>query len=142
MKSAKMSEFSFIVLVGISVLFVALLMFRLFSSLRVSSFGTFLNEKWDLELQNFLIATILEWFQYLKIAFRSGSFIFSQIGSSLLYCWMARFWTLFEKKAFKTFAVPFSVLIIASFPIRFVLSLDLIFLDNTGLTIFQNVSLS
>ena len=86
MKSPNISEFSLIILVGISVFYVALLMFRLFSSLRISSFWTFLNEKWDLELQNFLIATMLGWFRYLTIAFRSGSFIFLQIGSSTLYC--------------------------------------------------------
>ena len=58
-----------------------------------------------------------------------------------LYCWMSRFWTIFEKKAFKTFAVPFSVLMISSFLIRVILWLDLIFFDNIGLTIFQNVLL-
>ena len=77
MKSPDISEFSLIILVRISVFYVALLMFRLFSSLRISSFWTVLNEKWGLELQNFLIATILGWFWYLTIAFRSGSFIFS-----------------------------------------------------------------
>ena len=41
MKSPKISEFSFIILVGISVFCVALLMFRLFSSLRISSFEHF-----------------------------------------------------------------------------------------------------
>ena len=107
MKSSNISEFSFIILVGISVFCVALLMLRLFSFLRISSFWTFLNEKWDLELQNFLIATMLGWFRYLAIAFRSASFIFSEIGSSTLYCWMSRFWTIFEKKAFKTSAVFF-----------------------------------
>ena len=86
MKSPDISEFSLIILVRISVFYVALLMFRLFSSLRISSFWTVLNEKWGLELQNFLIVTILRWFQYLTIAFRSGSFIFSQIESPTLYC--------------------------------------------------------
>ena len=117
-------EFSFTILVGKSVFFVALLMFKLFTSLRMSSFWTSLNEKWDLELQNFLIATILGWFRYLTIAIRSGSFIFSQIGSSQLYCWVSRFWIIFEKKAFKTFAALFSVLMISSFSIRINLSLD------------------
>ena len=99
-------------------------MFRLFNSLRIFSFWTSLNEKWDLELQNFLIATILGWFRYLTIAIRSGSFIFSQIGSSQLYCWVSRFWIIFEKKAFKTFAALFSVLMISSFSIRINFSLD------------------
>ena len=57
-KSPKISEFSFIILVAILVFRVALLMFMLFSSLRISSFWTFLNEKRDLELQNFLTVTI------------------------------------------------------------------------------------
>ena len=39
----KISEFFFIILVGISVFCVALLMFRLFSSLKISCFGTFLR---------------------------------------------------------------------------------------------------
>ena len=63
----KYQNFPFI-LVEISVFFVALLLFRLFSSLRISSFSTFLNKKWDLELQNFLIASILGWFRYPTIA--------------------------------------------------------------------------
>ena len=139
---SKNIEFTFIILVGISAFCVTLLIFRLFSYLRISSFWTFLNETWDLEIKNFLIATMLEWFRYLTKALRSGSLIFSQIGSSTLYCWMSRFWAIFEKKAFKTFAVPCSVLMISSFLIRVILSLDLIFLDNVGLTIFQNVLLS
>ena len=73
-KSPNMSKFSFLILVGISVFCVALSMFRLFSSLRISSFWTFLNEKWDLELKNFLIAIILGWFRYLTVAFISGSY--------------------------------------------------------------------
>ena len=87
MKSPNISEFSCVISVGKSVFCIAL-MFRLFSSLKISYLWTFLNEKWDLELQIFLIATILGWFRYLTIVFRSGSFIFSQIGSSALYCWM------------------------------------------------------
>ena len=110
-KSPKMSEFSFIILVEISVFCVALLMIRLFSSLRISSFRTFLNEKWDLELQNVLIATMLGWFRYPTTAFRSGPFIFSEIGSSTFYCWMSRFWTIFEKKTFKSFS-SFSIRVI------------------------------
>ena len=141
MKSPNISEFSCVISVGKSVFGIAL-MFRLFSSLKISYLWTFLNEKWDLELQIFLIATILGWFRYLTIVFRSGSFIFSQIGSSTLYCWMSRFWIIFEKTASKTFGGCFSVLMIASFSIRVILSLDLIFLDNIGLTIFQNVFLS
>ena len=65
MKSPNISEFSFIILVEILMFGVALLMFSLFSSLRISSFWIFLNEKWDLELQNFLISTMLGWFRYL-----------------------------------------------------------------------------
>ena len=38
MKSPNISEFSFIILVGISVFSIASLMFRLFNSLRISSF--------------------------------------------------------------------------------------------------------
>ena len=38
MKSPKTSEFSFLILVGISMICVALLRFRLFQSLRISSF--------------------------------------------------------------------------------------------------------
>ena len=49
-------------------------------------------------ITNFLIATILGWFRFLTIAFRSESIIFSEIGSSKLYCGMSRFWTIFEKK--------------------------------------------
>ena len=75
------------------------LMFRFFSSLRKSSFCKLQNEKFDFELQNLLIATMLGWFRYLTIAFRNGSFIFSQIASSTLYCLMSRFWIVFEKKS-------------------------------------------
>ena len=44
---------------------------------------------------------------------------------------MSRFWTIFKKKVFKTFAVPFSVLMISSFSIKVIL---IIFLDSIGLT--------
>ena len=101
----KITKFSFIILVVTSVFCITLLMF-----------------------QHYSIATMLGWFGYLPIAFRCGSFIFSQIFSSTLYCWMSRSWTIFEKKAFGTFAVLFSVLMISSFSVRAILSLDLIFL--------------
>ena len=110
------------------------LMFRFFSSLRISSFCKFQNEKFDFEFQNFLIATILGWFRYLTIAFRNGSLIFSQIASSTLYCLMSRFWTVFEKKVLKILAVPFSLLLISSFSIRdnFFVGLDFWILDFLG----------
>ena len=151
-----------IILFGISVFSVALLMFRLFSSLRifstawkVSKYGVFsdpyfpafgLNTesiqylsvfsrnagtyrpektpyldtfhavfllnifKWKMRFRikkilntflNFLKFSILGWSRYLTIGFRGRSFIFSQIGSSKLYCWMSRFWIIFLKKCLK-----------------------------------------
>ena len=105
MKFFKITKFSFIMLVVTSVLCITLFMF-----------------------QHYLITKMLGWFGYLPIAFRCGSYIISQIFSSTLYCWMSRPWTIFEKKAFETFAVLFSVLMISSFSVRAILSFDLIFL--------------
>ena len=68
MKSAKISEFSLINLVGMFVFCVALFAFKFFISFKISSLSTNEKLKSVLELQFSLIAIMLGWVLYLTIA--------------------------------------------------------------------------
>ena len=55
---------------------------------------------------------------YFTIAFKTGSWMFSAIGSQLLSSGILRSGTIFEKKVFKTLAVSLSLFTILSFSVR------------------------
>ena len=68
--------FSFKIFTGLSVLWEASLVFNFLISFTTFSNGTFKNSNFSFVL-TFLVASILEWFLYLKIAFKTGCEILS-----------------------------------------------------------------
>ena len=82
MKFENISEFSLIILVGISEYWDALFSFTSLISVSISDF---LKLKALLLLHLVLIARMLVCFWYLKIAFKGGSLIVSIIGSKSEY---------------------------------------------------------
>ena len=107
-KSAKMSKFSLIILIGMSECWEALFLSNLSMSFFMVSILT--SEKGDVSFSQWLcIASMLGWSMYLKTALRVGSAMFSVTGSNSLYLEIFRFFTIFEKKLFRLSAVSDSV---------------------------------
>ena len=104
-KSPKISEFSLISLVGMSVLRLALFVLRLVIFFMISSRSTGKKLKDKPELQLFFIATMLGWNLYFMIAFISGSPILWLTGSVSLYWEITRVVVILEKNSFKIDAV-------------------------------------
>ena len=111
-KSAKMSKFSLIILIG------TLFLSNLSMSFFMSSILT--SEKRNVSFSQWLcIASMLGWSLYLNIALRVGSAMFSVTGSKSLHLEIFRFFTIFEKKLFRlsdsVFKIlPFSLILILS----------------------------
>ena len=94
------------------------------------------------ELETFLITFMLGLFLYLTKAFRIGSEIFPEMSSYSWYSGTLRLITMLEKKAFIILAVSLSLLIILSFSINVILSVDKTFSEKNGVTVFQDLLLS
>ena len=111
-KSAKMSKFSLIILIG------TLFLSNLSMSFFMSSILT--SEKRNVSFSQWLcIASMLGWSLYLNIALRVGSAMFSVTGSKSLHLEIFRFFTIFEKKLLRlsdsVFKIlPFSLILILS----------------------------
>ena len=142
MKFENISEFSLIILVGISEYWDALFSFNSLISVSISLKLTSLKLKAPFLLHLVLIARMLGCFSYLRIAFKVGSLTFSIIGSKSEYWEMLRFFTILPKKLLKTSAVSFSVFTISPFSLKLILSLALNFSDSEGFTVFQKSLLS
>ena len=123
-KSAKMSKFSLIILIGMSECREALFLSNLSMSFFMSSALT--SEKRNVSFsQLFCIASMLGWSLCLKIALRVGSAMCSVTGSSSLYLEIFRSFTIFEKKLFRLSAVFDSFFKISPFSLILILSLIL-----------------
>ena len=114
-----MSEFSLIILIGMSECWEVLFLSNLSMSFFMSSILT--SEKRNVSFSQWLcIASMLGWSLYIKIPLRVGSAMLSVTGSNSLYLEIFRFFTLFEKKLFRLLAVsdpvfkilPFSLILI------------------------------
>ena len=76
------------------------------------------------ELSTLLIAFILGWLLYLTIAFRIRSEMFPEMSSQTWYSKILRVVTKLEEKVFFTLAVSLLLLIVLSFSIKVILSID------------------
>ena len=120
-KSAKMFQFSLIILMRMSECWEAFL-----SNLSVSFFMSSMltSDKRNVSFSQLLcIASMLGWSLYLKIVLRVGSAMFSIIGSNSLYLEIFRFFTIFEKRLFRASTVSESVFKISHFSLILILSL-------------------
>ena len=117
----KISAFSLIIFDGISESWQI--------SFKISSLSTHLKENWRFFLHTSPIVSMLRWFLYFTIAFKTVSWMLSANGCQL-----------FEKKVFKTLAVSSTFLAILS--IRVIFWVDVTLSDSKSFIIFQNVSLS
>ena len=115
MKFQNISEFSLIILVGISECWDALFSFTSLISVSISLKLTSLKLKALFLLHLVLIARMLVCFWYLRIAFKGGSLIVSIIGSKSEYWEMLGFFTILPKELLKSSAVSFSVFAISTF---------------------------
>ena len=113
---ANVSAFSLTIYVGIWVSWQALEVSNFKMSLRISSLCIFEKEKGNLRflLQTSPIASMLRWFLYFTIHFKTGSLILLAKGSQFEYSSILRLLTILEKKVFKTFAVLSPPIIIST----------------------------
>ena len=113
--SAKISKCSFIILAGISKLWDALLIFKLWISSPILAKSTSSKVTFIWPLQLFWIARMLGWSLYFRMALKAGSLTFFVTGSKFEFWLISRFFTIFSKNAFKTSAVSKCVFKISSF---------------------------
>ena len=98
MKLENISEFSLIILVGISEYWDALFSFNSLISVSISLKLISLKLKTPFLLHLVLIARMLGWILYLRTAFKVASLTFSIIGSKSEYWEMLRFFTILPKR--------------------------------------------
>ena len=85
---------------------------------------------------------MLRWSLYLKIALSVGSAVFSIAESNLLYLEICRFFSMFEKKLFRVWAVSGSDIKISLFSMILIPSYMRDLSECKGLTYLQNGLLS
>ena len=136
MKFENISEFSLIILVGISEYCDALVSFNSLISVSISLKLTPLKLKAPFLLHLVLIARVLGCFSYSRMAFKVRSLTFFIIGPKSKYWEMLRFFTILPKKLLKSSAVPFSVFPILPCSFKVIISLALNLLDGEGFNDF------
>ena len=136
-KSANMSKFSLINLMGMSECWEALLLPNLSMSFFMSSM--LISAKRSVSFSQLLrIASMLGWSLYLKTALKVGSAMFSVAESNSLFLEILRFFLIFEKKLFGFSAVSDSGFNIWPFSLILILSLMRDLSESKGFTDFQN----
>ena len=113
---ANISAFFLTIFIGISVSWEALEVSNFRMSLRISSLGIFEKEKgslWFL-LWTSPIASMLGWFLYFTIHFKTGSLTLLAKGSLFENPSILRLLTILEKKVFKTSTVLSSHIVVSS----------------------------
>ena len=99
----------------------------------ISLFSTYENEK-----EKSPIMSMLEWFLYLRMTFKTGSLMLITIGSKSLYSGILSLVTILEKK-FKIQNMTVSCSVWATSPssIKVILSVDIILSERDGFTVFH-----
>ena len=141
-KSAKISELSSIILVGILLSCVAFDVDKFFISFKKNFLSINWKSKRDFESHFWFVTRMLGSSLYLTKALITGSRIFSQIWSSELNCGILRFLIMLLKKSFNILAVYLPSFIILTYSINVIFSLEMTSLDTNGFTALQNVLLS
>ena len=133
MKLKNISEFSLIILVGISSSCDSLEASMFFISLITFSSVTWLKVYTGPLLILLFIVKILECLRYFNIAFKVGSLRFSIMSQYNLFLGMFKVLIMFEKKLFKNFAISLSFVIIFSLSTNVIFSLLQIYLKALAL---------
>ena len=84
--------------------------------------------------------SVFGWLRYFAMDVITGSFMFSEIGSQLLYSAILRLLTILEKRVFRIWVVLISLSTISSSSIKVSFPLDTILSDKNGLMVFQEVN--
>ena len=106
----------------------------------ISLFSTYENEK-----ENFCdllhaspIMSMLEWFLYLRMTFKTGSLMLITIGSKSLYSGILSLVTILEKKfKIQNMTVSCSVWTTSPSSIKVILSVDIILSERDGFAVFH-----
>lgn len=139
-KSAKISELSSIILVGILLSCVAFDVDKFFISFKTFFLSINWKSKRDFESHFWFVTRMLGSSLYLTKALDQG--FFSQIWSSELNCGILTFLIMLLKKSFNILAVYLPSFIILTYSINVIFSLEMTSLDTNGFTALQNVLLS
>ena len=86
------------------------------------------------------ILSVFGWLRYFAMDVITGSFMFSEIGSQLLYSAILRLLTILEKRVFRIWVVLISLSTISSSSIKVSFPLDTILSDKNGLMVLQEVN--
>ena len=99
----------------------------------ISLFSTYENEK-----EKSPIMSMLEWFLYLRMTFKTGSLMLITIGSKSLYSGILSLVTILEKKfEIQNMTVSCSVWTTSPSSIKVILSVDIILSERDGFTVFH-----
>lgn len=99
----------------------------------ISLFSTYENEK-----EKSPIMSMLEWFLYLRMTFKTGSLMLITIGSKSLYSGILSLVTILEKKfKIQNMTVSCSVWTTSPSSIKVILSVDIILSERDGFTVFH-----
>ena len=135
MKFENISEFSLIILVGISEHWDSLFSFSRLISVSICLLKTNLPKTKNIIAITFsIIFRMLGCFSYLRLDLWHFQFL---IGSKSEYWELLRFFTILPKKLLKTSAVPFSVFPVLPLSQKLILYLALDFSDSEGFAVFQ-----
>ena len=86
------------------------------------------------------ILSMFGWLRYFTMDVITGLFMFSEIGSQLVYSAILRLLTILEKRIFRIWVVLISFSTISSSSIKVSFPLDTILSDKNGLMVFQEVN--
>ena len=133
--SANISAFFLIILVGISVSSHALEDYNFKIPFRISALFIFEKENASLGclLHTSPTASILGWYLYFTIDFKTRSLILLARALQFQYSLMLRLLAMLEKKVFKTLAVLWSPIIISFLSTKDILFVDLTLSNKKGL---------
>ena len=99
----------------------------------ISLFSTYENEK-----EKSPIMSMLEWFLYLRMTYKTGSLMLITIGSKSLYSGILSLVTILEKKfKIQNMTVSCSVWTTSPSSIKVILSVDIILSERDGFTVFH-----
>ena len=99
----------------------------------ISLFSTYENEK-----EKSPIMSMLEWFLYLRMTFKTGSLMLITTGSKSLYSGILSLVTILEKKfKIQNMTVSCSVWTTSPSSIKVILSVDIILSERDGFTVFH-----
>ena len=99
----------------------------------ITLFSTYENEK-----EKSPIMSMLEWFLYLRMTFKTGSLMLITIGSKSLYSGILSLVTILEKKfKIQNMTVSCSVWTTSPSSIKVILSVDIILSERDAFTVFH-----